>query len=258
MKNYLKAAVFSANNLLNGNSGSGLYLLNGHYFDHPNLIVNEHVVSKEICKIKLLGGLVSWDNLEMCSSIFDLSILKGKSFAFSFDDGFKEIGEFFAPAFDKFKISLGVFVVPSFVGLNTRDVFVRQRIKSEIDREFMSWNEIIELAKNGHVIGNHTLSHFDLTKLTLKELEYEIQKSKDIIESRINRMCNDFAIPFGNAKFYNHEILNIIGKYHERIFTSNRSNRLLEPDFNNVFNRHHYELGHSIDSLKYFTRYNLV
>lgn len=54
-------------------------------------------------------------------------------------------------------------------------------------KEYMNWNQILELHKKGFEIGNHTGRHKNLTKLSPEEIKKEI--------SYIDKKCKEFGIP---------------------------------------------------------------
>lgn len=62
----------------------------------------------------------------------------------------------------------------------------------------LSWDNISELAEDPLVtIGSHTLNHYNLKNLPDEEAWYEIDESKRIIESRINKKVLHFCYPLG-------------------------------------------------------------
>jgi peptidoglycan/xylan/chitin deacetylase (PgdA/CDA1 family) len=257
MKSKVKSVVFRLHSLIHGNVGSGLYLINGHYFDSQICGFSNADLISEIANINSYGKLESWNFSDSHLMNYGLKPPKIKSFAFSFDDGFKEVSDLIVPAFDFFNIKVGIFIVPSFVGQNTSVASINFKLHSNKFREFMTWEDIKNLADRGHIIGNHTLSHSNLVLLSRRELEYEIQKSKEIIETNTNQLCDDFAIPYGRREFYSDSVLKVILKFHRRVFTSDRSRSYKQVGFESVYNRCHFEIGHSLESLQYFTRYDL-
>lgn len=62
----------------------------------------------------------------------------------------------------------------------------------------MGWDDASELARQGHEIGSHSLSHTILPQLDDTELMTEIQLSKQFIEERIERPVLSFCYPNGS------------------------------------------------------------
>lgn len=64
--------------------------------------------------------------------------------------------------------------------------------------EFISWDDICNLARDPlATIGAHTLTHPDLSKLSLEEACFEMRDSREQIESRICGTVSHFCYPFG-------------------------------------------------------------
>lgn len=85
------------------------------------------------------------------------------------------------------------FVVPEFVGLTARDardfyysrIDIRGLAPSESGEQWMPMNpdQLADLARRGHSIGNHTSSHVSLAGLSPLELERQIGTSAAKISS---------------------------------------------------------------------------
>jgi peptidoglycan/xylan/chitin deacetylase (PgdA/CDA1 family) len=65
---------------------------------------------------------------------------------------------------------------------------------------FLSWPRIQELDKIGFKIGSHTISHpQDLKTLFDEDLYYEVQNSKDMLETALGHCVDSFCYPRGRA-----------------------------------------------------------
>lgn len=65
---------------------------------------------------------------------------------------------------------------------------------------FLTWDEIKEIDKKGFKIGSHTMTHpQDLKMLHDEQLHYEIQNSKDMIETVLGHGIDSFCYPRGRA-----------------------------------------------------------
>jgi peptidoglycan/xylan/chitin deacetylase (PgdA/CDA1 family) len=73
---------------------------------------------------------------------------------------------------------------------------------SPIDKH-MTWDHLLELHNNGIEIGSHACSHKILTKLTSEEVNEELNRSKSILEEKLQSKVNSIAYPNGD---YNIEI----------------------------------------------------
>jgi len=76
--------------------------------------------------------------------------------------------------------------------------------------QMCSWNEIREMSENNISFGGHTMTHPILSKVSLEQARYEIQESKKIIETRMDRPINTFAYPNGQPDDFNAEIKQIV------------------------------------------------
>lgn len=63
-------------------------------------------------------------------------------------------------------------------------------------RECLSWSEVRELNKKGISFGSHTVTHPELKYLKEDEIEYEVRKSKEIIEEKIREPIDSFSYPY--------------------------------------------------------------
>jgi len=66
-------------------------------------------------------------------------------------------------------------------------------------RLMLSWDEVIEMHRNGMDFAAHTVSHPTLTMVDLDIAKREILQSKADIESRLHSYVEFFAYPYGNA-----------------------------------------------------------
>ena len=73
-------------------------------------------------------------------------------------------------------------------------------------KDYMSWEEIKQLQKEGHIIGSHTCTHHRFNESDNYEvLEYEIVKSKEKIQDATGEQINIFCWCGGEEKHYTYE-----------------------------------------------------
>jgi peptidoglycan/xylan/chitin deacetylase (PgdA/CDA1 family) len=64
--------------------------------------------------------------------------------------------------------------------------------------DWATWSWWTEAVNSGHEIGSHSLTHLNLTQLSLTDAENEIATSRQTIETNIpNQWCLSFAYPYG-------------------------------------------------------------
>lgn len=71
----------------------------------------------------------------------------------------------------------------------------------------LSWDDVLEMGKNGISFGAHTVTHPILTRLPIEEAREEVAVSKKDIEERLGQACTSFAYPYGD---FNAEIMALI------------------------------------------------
>ena len=115
------------------------------------------------------------------------------SIAITFDDGYESVYLHAFPILQELGIKASVFINPGFVGqYNTWDANFGKRSRH------LNWRQIEELNKAGWEMGSHGMKHHDLTRLSLKQLDYELRQSQKIICRRIGSCSSVFSFPFGN------------------------------------------------------------
>jgi peptidoglycan/xylan/chitin deacetylase (PgdA/CDA1 family) len=61
----------------------------------------------------------------------------------------------------------------------------------------LAWREVQEMHRFGLDFGAHTLTHPDLTRLTLEGVKTEVCDSKAIVEDALGTRVTSFAYPYG-------------------------------------------------------------
>jgi peptidoglycan/xylan/chitin deacetylase (PgdA/CDA1 family) len=63
----------------------------------------------------------------------------------------------------------------------------------------MSWDQLRALARGGHEVGSHSMSHAILTQVDDAQLEREVRRSRERIRSELGVPCESFCYPNGNC-----------------------------------------------------------
>lgn len=121
---------------------------------------------------------------EVVTGLLGTSTLPAKPVVITFDDGYRD---FHANAY------------PILRARNLKaTVFIITQLMEGVD--YLTWEQLRELAGNPLItIGDHTLDHRSLVKMTEEELRNEIINSKNILEANLGRQINVFAYPFGTG-----------------------------------------------------------
>jgi peptidoglycan/xylan/chitin deacetylase (PgdA/CDA1 family) len=102
----------------------------------------------------------------------------------TFDDGGRSFIDCALPVLKEFSAPATMYVVAGFVGCEGRAM------------DFLSWDEIDELAAEGVDIGSHTLSHRPLVDLEIAEARREISRASEIFEHH-GYSPTTLAYPYG-------------------------------------------------------------
>lgn len=108
--------------------------------------------------------------------------LPSKPVCITFDDGYADTYSIVYPMMKEYGFPWTVFVITDMVGQQNR----------------MTWDQLKEMADSHTVtIGNHTLSHRDLDKLSPAEQEKEIVGAKEALKQHLGVNTPWFAYPTG-------------------------------------------------------------
>jgi peptidoglycan/xylan/chitin deacetylase (PgdA/CDA1 family) len=110
-----------------------------------------------------------------------------KTVVITFDDGYRD---FYTDGMEIMKQC----------GLTATIFLATDRIRETPARiegaDYLTWNEVRELHAAGISFGSHTVTHPDLRSLGPEQIEYELGRSKEIIEQRLGAPVESFAYPF--------------------------------------------------------------
>lgn len=120
--------------------------------------------------------------------------LPKKSFAITFDDGYRDI-----LLVKHFLAKRGI--CPTVFVLAEPESAIRNELGT--NRQFLSSREVMELHAAGWEIGCHSATHADFSKLDRSALEREVARSKNILDKNLGLNIRYFAYPKG---FYDSRI----------------------------------------------------
>lgn len=130
----------------------------------------------------------------------------------SSDDGFKN-NLAASKIMDKYEVKGCFFVNPDTIGMRGFTE-VKSFCKNRLNfppTEFMDWNDIDNLIKNGHEIGSHTMGHINIAETNIKEVEDNINKSYQLLNERIDEVKH-FAYPYGRFFHFNQQAFDLVFK----------------------------------------------
>ncbi|MBP2633645.1 MAG: polysaccharide deacetylase [Firmicutes bacterium] len=124
--------------------------------------------------------------------------LPSKPILITFDDGYKDNYREAYPILQKYHFTATIFLISDFV--NTYD-------------RYLTWEQINEMQSNGFTFEGHTANHISLTHATDAEIINELVKSKEALESHLNKNIKYLAYPCGD---YNQTVIDLTKKANYR------------------------------------------
>jgi len=126
--------------------------------------------------------------------------IDGNYFCITFDDGFKNNLTNAVPILSDKGALAAFFLVTDMIG---RDAEAEQEHlrrfydHGRILMEFLDWQDCRNMIDAGMTIGSHTVNHARLAKLDEAGATGEMTISKNIIEEKLEIICEHFCAPFG-------------------------------------------------------------
>lgn len=172
--------------------------------------------------------------------------------AFTFDDGFTDCYDYFAPALEEHGVNALFFVNPNYVDGDEAYIHnFNANIVMTPDKRPMRWEQLRELAERGHLIGAHTMNHFLTASDDIEKLRYEIVTCRRIIEDNIGHECPWFAFPYGKLSQTSAEAVNIACETYRYVFSQSDYKHYFSFG-GRVINRRHYEPFWPLRHVNYF------
>jgi len=172
---------------------------------------------------------------ENFSVVLPRETLEGrKNICLTFDDSFYNFYEYVFPLLKELGLK-AVLAVPTKFILDDTDVKKEERLNIKHDdtytqiqkAPFCTFKELKEMSESGFVkIASHSHSHVNL--LTCKNLDFELQESKRILEEKLNINCDTFIFPYGK---YNQNIVEKAQKKYKYLF---RIGNGINSDFSGI------------------------
>jgi peptidoglycan/xylan/chitin deacetylase (PgdA/CDA1 family) len=231
---------------------NGIHILNAHRVSLNN--PNKEVFQKQLEQLQKYVKFIRFE--EAVDLITSKTKVNEPLVAFSFDDGLEECYTHIAPVLENFNTNAAFFINPNFVEANDEYIenFTQNTVKMP-DKKPMNWAQINDLKQRGHIIGSHTLDHYNINTNDTTELTHQIVDSKKIIEQKTGIPCPYFAFPFGRLEHVNKLSIDIACEYYPYIFSqSNYKNYFSFAG--KVINRRHFEPDWKVNHVKFFLSVN--
>jgi len=179
-------------------------ILTFHAIDNRKSVIS---ISPTIFRFGI--DLVHSTGYQVLNSITTLQSLNNRNLhtnpaiAITFDDGYESVYTQAFPMIQRLGMKATVFLTVGSSTSKNSDL----RLKPQNNRRMLSWREIREMHSYGIEFGAHTLTHPDLTRISIARATTEIIDSKQRIEDALSTEVSCFAYPFGS---YNQNILEIV------------------------------------------------
>ncbi len=118
----------------------------------------------------------------------------GRSIAITFDDGYQDNYTNAMPVLQQHGFNATIFLTTSQVGATST-----WREGALAVSPMVSWDQAREMANLGVVFGSHSVTHTDLTRLELQDLDNELNWSRQQIEQQLGHAVQLFSYPYSRT-----------------------------------------------------------
>lgn len=115
----------------------------------------------------------------------------------TFDDGYENVHRFAYPSLRRLGVPSVLFVTTGFLD---GGFGVEERLAMYGNLPALSWEQLVELQRNGVTVGSHTHRHLDLGQASEAEVGEELRHSKQLLEERLGSPIRYFSYPWGQRR----------------------------------------------------------
>lgn len=235
--------------------GAGIHIINSHY-------VTKNISTKQDSNVfegflKHLNIYAKFISLEEATArILSGDLPKEKPMiSFTFDDGYDECYHIMAPLLEKYNTRGAFFINANYIGSDEEyQTEFRKRVSAE-GKKPMNWDQVVDLHKRGHLIGSHTLDHYNLALLDDKSLARQLLENKIVLEDKLRYSCDYFAWPYGQNQHFPDSALEKSSQLHKFIY-SGTDYKFYFSRNKRVLNRRHIEPYWPANHMNYFLSVN--
>ena len=164
-----------------------------------------------------------------------------KKVVLTFDDGYENFHSRAFPLLSQYHFPATVFLVARYVG---RESSWEKKNKIPAQR-LMNWSQVEKLTHSGIEFGSKSLTHRDLTRISIDEVREELEESRTMIEEYAGNGVHIFAYPFG---LYNATVREMVRKHYDAAVGTNLAEATDKEDPYDLsrvdvhYIAHHFEL----------------
>ena len=111
----------------------------------------------------------------------------------TFDDAFSCLKTNALSILKDNNVSATIFVITKYIGKN----YHWDYYKTSDNCKHLSWEQISEISDWGFEIGSHSHSHKDIKSMNSKQIKFEFDYSKKLLEDKLGKEIHYFSYPFG-------------------------------------------------------------
>jgi peptidoglycan/xylan/chitin deacetylase (PgdA/CDA1 family) len=125
----------------------------------------------------------------------------------TFDDGYLDNSQAAAPILKEFGLPATFFIASGFIG-SQHVTWWDEHLPFR--PEWMTWDHVRQLHKDGFSIGGHTDTHVDLGKVDIATADREIRACKNRLEVELGSTISLFSFPYGRRDNIRPETLALV------------------------------------------------
>ena len=169
-------------------SGPKVLVLNYHQIgsNFTPLCVPTHLFDEQMAYLKD-NGYITITPEELYEGIEGTLVLPERPVLITFDDGYIDNYTNAMPVLKKYGMRATIFIVPGF---------------TDVQSNYLTWNQLKEMEKSGFTIQSHTLNHRALEELPDDEIRAELLNSKLLIEKNLGHPVDFLAYPTGTYNLH--------------------------------------------------------
>lgn len=167
-----------------GRPGSGVPVLTYHHVgDGPEWFnVSAADFERQLAMLRE-NGYTAVSVMELAEGLSGRGRLPSRPVVITFDDGYEDNFAAAFPVLQRQEMRATFFVVTGKMG----------------QPGYMTWEQLGRMSAGGMEIGSHTVHHYTLNEINLKELERELLVSRLMLENNLPAAAPVFANPFGET-----------------------------------------------------------
>ena len=169
-------------------SGPKVLVLNYHQIGNnfTPLCVPTQLFDEQMAYLKD-NGYITITPEELYEGITGNLVLPERPVIITFDDGYVDNYTNALPVLKKYAMRATIFIVPGFTNNNPN---------------YLTWDQLKEMEKNGFSVQSHTLNHRALEELPDDEIRAELLNSKLLLEKNLGHSVDFLAYPTGTYNLH--------------------------------------------------------